>query len=334
LAKRRFQYNTYDTDRKWQYVNEENKLLLKEFMEYASATDKSGATRETYLHNLKLFFLWVMEERNNVFFPDLKKRDFMAWLSYLIDKQKLSPSRVRQMRSTVSSLSNFCEDILSDEDERFKDYRNLIRKIPAPKLEQVREKTFLTDEQVNKLLDWLEAQKAWKHCLYVALSFTTGARKAEIMQFKRSDFTEETLKNGIYVTSVKRAKGAGMQGKRRRFYAPADAIDRYLKLYLETRTDDLDDLFISNYGGKVKPVSTNTFNQWCEKYSEYLGIPVYPHCYRASIATSLKERGKDPNKIKQLLGHEDLATTQLYIRQNEEEDIIDLFKEDEEEYEV
>lgn len=108
MAKRRFQYNTYDTDRKWQYVNEENKLLLKEFMEYASATDKSGATRETYLHNLKLFFLWVMEERNNVFFPDLKKRDFMAWLSYLIDKQKLSPfsdSSSRVVTNTYRVLS-------------------------------------------------------------------------------------------------------------------------------------------------------------------------------------------------------------------------------------
>lgn len=332
MTRRRLQYNTYDTERKWKHVNEDNKLLVKDYMEYASATDKSKATRETYQHNLKLFFLWVMDERNNMFFADLKKRDFMSWLSYLVNTQQLSPSRVRQMRSTISSLSNFCEDVLADDDERFKEYRNLILKIPAPNLEHVWEKTYLSDEQVNNLLDWLEEQKKWKHCLYVTLSFITGARKAEVMQFKRSDFTEETLKNGAYVTSIKRAKGAGRQGKRRKFFVPAETVDKYLKLYLETRTDDLDDLFISNYGGKLRCISSNTFNNWCKKYSEYLGVSVYPHCYRSSIATSLKERGKDPQKIKILLGHEDISTTMGYIREDDEEDIMDLFRENEEEY--
>lgn len=123
---RRTQQNVYNTKEKWQNVNENNKKLVKEFIEYASATDKSIATREVYRHNLQLFFLWVMEEKNNVFFTELKKRDYMGWLAYLIDKQNLSPSRVRQMRSTVSSLSNFCEDVLADEDERFENYRNLI----------------------------------------------------------------------------------------------------------------------------------------------------------------------------------------------------------------
>lgn len=326
---RKLQYNRYGTKEKWKDVNEDNKTLIKEFMEYLSATDKSKATRDSYFHSLQLFFLWVMEERNNVFFAELKKRDFMGWLAYLIDEQKLSPSRTRQLRSTVSSLANFCEDVLADEDERFDNYRNLVLKIPAPNLEYTREKTFLTDEQIGKLLDWLEEQKAWRDCLYVALSFATGARKGEVVQFKISDFTSDTLKDGIYTTSVKRAKGPGRQGKRRRFFVPAELIDRYLKLYLATRTDDADDLFV--YNGKC--VSPNTFNNWCKRYSEFLGVPVYPHCYRGSIATVLKERGKDLSRIQILLGHESIETTQGYVKIDEEGDIRDLFREEEEDYE-
>jgi len=325
IAKRHIEYHTYNAEEAWKNVNQDNKQLVKEFMEYISATDKSPDTKKSYLHNLKLFFQWVMNERENKFFADLKKRDFMSWLSYLVDTQQLSPSRVRQLRSTVSSLSNFCENVLGDEDIRFENYRNLILKIPAPPLEAVREKTYLSDEQVNQLLDWLEEQKAWKHCLYIAISFGTGARKGEVRQFKRSDFDKENLQNGMYKTSVKRAKGRGRQGKQRIFLVPSEMVDKYLDLYFATRIDDLDDLFVSKYKGVISPVSENTFNNWCNKYSKYLGVPVYPHCYRSSIATVLKERGKDTTKIQRMLGHKDLSTTMIYIREDDEEDIFDLF---------
>jgi integrase len=320
------EYHIYNAEEAWEDVSEENKILVKEFMEYVSATDKSPETKRVYIHNLKLFFQWVLNERENKFFAELKKRDFMSWLSYLVDTQKLSPSRVRQLRSTISSLSNFCENVLADEDKRFENYRNLILKIPAPPLESVREITYLSDEQINKLLDWLEEQQAWKDCLYIVLSFYTGARKSEIRQFKISDFTKDTLQNGMYKTSLKRAKGRGKIGKQRYFLIPQEIVDKYLGLYLTTRVDDLDDLFVTKYKGKVNSVSLNTFNHWCDKYSEYLGIPVYPHCYRSSIATILKERGKDPVKIQKMLGHKDISTTMGYIRENDEEDIIDLFQ--------
>lgn len=326
MVKRHMEYHIYNAEEAWEDVSEENKILVKEFMEYVSATDKSPETKRVYIHNLKLFFQWVLNERENKFFAELKKRDFMSWLSYLVDTQKLSPSRVRQLRSTISSLSNFCENVLADEDKRFENYRNLILKIPAPPLESVREITYLSDEQINKLLDWLEEQQAWKDCLYIVLSFYTGARKSEVRQFKISDFTKDTLQNGMYKTSLKRAKGRGKIGKQRYFLIPQEIVDKYLDLYLTTRVDDLDDLFVTKYKGKVNSVSLNTFNHWCDKYSEYLGIPVYPHCYRSSIATMLKERGKDPVKIQKMLGHKDISTTMGYIRENDEEDIIDLFQ--------
>ena len=326
MVKRHMEYHIYNAEEAWEDVSEENKILVKEFMEYVSATDKSPETKRVYIHNLKLFFQWVLNERENKFFAELKKRDFMSWLSYLVDTQKLSPSRVRQLRSTISSLSNFCENVLADEDKRFENYRNLILKIPAPPLESVREITYLSDEQIDKLLDWLEEQQAWKDCLYIVLSFYTGARKSEIRQFKISDFTKDTLQNGMYKTSLKRAKGRGKIGKQRYFLIPQEIVDKYLGLYLTTRVDDLDDLFVTKYKGKVNSVSLNTFNHWCDKYSEYLGIPVYPHCYRSSIATMLKERGKDPVKIQKMLGHKDISTTMGYIRENDEEDIIDLFQ--------
>lgn len=317
----------YDAEADWNNnVNIENKKLVKEFMEYISATDRSPQTKSSYLHNLKLFFQFIYKEKDNKFFGELKKRDFMSWLSYLVDTQELSPARVRALRSTVSSLSNFCENILADEDCRFEGYRNLILKIPAPSLEKIREKTYLTDEQVNQLLDWLEEKQDWQKCLYVAISFGTGARKGEVLQMKISDFNKENLINGMYKTSIKRCKGKGRNGEQRAFLIPAIMVDKYLDLYLPTREDDLDDLFVVKYGGIVKRPDPSTFNSWCDKFSEYLKVPVYPHAYRASIATVLSERGKDPSKIQKLLGHKQLTTTlENYIKPSDENDICDLY---------
>jgi integrase/recombinase XerD len=327
MAKRQIAMHHYDAESDWiNNVNKDNKKLVKEYMEYISATDKSPQTKESYLHNLKLFFQWVYKEKDNRFFAELKKRDFMSWLSYLVEDQELSPARVRTLRSTVSSLSNFCENILADEDSKFENYRNLILKIPAPSLEKIREKTYLTDEQVNKLMDWLEEKQDWKKCLYVAISFGTGARKGEVLQMKRSDFSKENLKNGMYKTSIKRCKGKGRNGEQRAFLIPAVMVDKYLELYLATRTDDLDDLFVNQYGGVIRRVDSSTFNAWCDKFGEYLGVPVYPHAYRASIATVMKERGKEVSKIQKLLGHKQLTTTlENYIKPSDEDDVYDLY---------
>ena len=53
----------------------------------------------------------------------------MKYQNYLMNDLKLSSNRIRRLRSTMSSLANFIENILDDE---FKDYRNIVNKIPAP----------------------------------------------------------------------------------------------------------------------------------------------------------------------------------------------------------
>ena len=86
-------------------------------------------------------------------FVDIKKRDIMNFQNYLI-KQGLSPARIRVLRSSISSLSNFIENIL-DEEEKYENFRNIVNKIPAPTLQAVREKTVISDEEVEVLLDTL-----------------------------------------------------------------------------------------------------------------------------------------------------------------------------------
>ena len=125
---RTMNYHSYDATEAWEHVNPHNKEIVKFFMENLGASGRSKKTIEKYTHNLKLFFQWVLIERNNKPFYEIKKRDYSGWFNYLVNKQNLSPARVRVLRSTVSSLSNFCENILAEDDdfETIKEYDHYI----------------------------------------------------------------------------------------------------------------------------------------------------------------------------------------------------------------
>ena len=329
-------YHSYDATEAWEHVNPHNKEIVKFFMENLGASGRSKKTIEKYTHNLKLFFQWVLIERNNKPFYEIKKRDYSGWFNYLVNKQNLSPARVRVLRSTVSSLSNFCENILAEDDdfEEYEGFRNIVLKIEAPSLENTRVRTFLTKEQIDLLLETLLEKGDYQKALYVVLSFVTGARKAEICQLKVSDFETEHL-NGhkvYYKTHPIRCKGNGLQGKQREFTVMKTPIYSFLVLWLKERErlgvlPELDDLFVANSKNGYYAVKPETFNSWCTSFTKILGVPVYPHAFRASIATHLHNaEGKDMSKIQSLLGHKSMETTQHYIEDISGLDIFDLFE--------
>ena len=163
----------YDAEGAWDKVNPHNKMIVEEYLINLGATGKSKKTIKVYTHNLKLFFQWVLEQRENKEFYKLKKRDYSAWLNYLVNTQKLSSARVRVLRSTVSSLSNFCENVLAEDDdfEEYEDYRNAILKIAAPALSTVRKKTFLTKEQIDKLVELLIEKEDYQKALWCGHSY-------------------------------------------------------------------------------------------------------------------------------------------------------------------
>ena len=58
-----------------------------------------------------------------------------------------SSNRIRRVKSVISSMSNFIENIL-DEEEGYEGYRAIIRKIESPVKEEVREKTIFEPEEL------------------------------------------------------------------------------------------------------------------------------------------------------------------------------------------
>ena len=92
-----------------------------------------------------------MEFNNNKFFVDIKKRELTRFQGYALNEWGWSPKRIRRVKSTLSSMSNYIENILQDEDDKLEDFCSIIGKIESPSNEAVREKSVIPDEDVDKL---------------------------------------------------------------------------------------------------------------------------------------------------------------------------------------
>ena len=87
-------------------INPDNLELIEEFIMFFEATDHSEKSVKVTRSNLNIFFVWLMKNRKNKDFCEIKKKDILAYQSYLM-KQGLSPARIRALKSSLSSLSTY-----------------------------------------------------------------------------------------------------------------------------------------------------------------------------------------------------------------------------------
>ena len=84
---------------------------------------------------------------------------------------------MRRVKSTLSSLSNYVENMLDDE---FENYRPIVRKIENPVNEKVMVKTVLEEEQLQNLLDYLVEKQQFDKACMLSLAMNSGRRKSEL----------------------------------------------------------------------------------------------------------------------------------------------------------
>lgn len=151
-------YNKITTPEKIKNINPKNKELAQDFLDYLSSIDRSPQTISQYSHDLNIFFVWVLENINNKDFIKISKRELAKFQNYALNTYQWSSKRLRRFKSVISSLSNYIENIL-DEEEEYSSFRSIIKKIENPVNEPIREKTILSDEQVELLLNTLVDKK-------------------------------------------------------------------------------------------------------------------------------------------------------------------------------
>lgn len=158
----------------------------------------------------------------------------------------------------------------------------------------------LSQDEIKQII---EAASTRKSRLIIKLLYYTGMRVSELVNLKREDVNWE--KKEIVV------KG---KGNKERKILLTSKIAEELKEYLDQYKDN------KYLFSKEKPLTTRNVQKILSKIARKLGLKkrVTPHKLRHSFATHLLEKGLDIRTIQALLGHENLATTQIYTHLTDE----------------
>ena len=181
--------------------------------------------------------------------------------------------------------------------------------LPKTKRKQV---SFLTQEETLRMMDAASGQhpQGLRDKAILELLFSSGLRVSELCNLNRDHIN---LQRGEFMV---RGKG---QKDRPVFISPE--ATECLAAYLATRTDPAKPLFIRYSGAKTGDSDGESFRltprsvqRLVAHYAKLAGITkkVSPHTLRHSFATDLLMNGADIRSVQSMLGHSNIATTQVY----------------------
>jgi integrase/recombinase XerC len=225
-------------------------------------------------------------------------RNWVVWLM----ENDIKPRSVSRKVTTVKSFFNYLmkEQVVEV---------NPTWNVPLPKIRK-KLPNFVEANNLHHLLDgglFADDFNGKRDKLVVALLYGTGIRRAELINLKQSDFN--LAENTIKVT--------GKRQKERLVPYPAE-INKIMVEYVTMRNKQIgktDTLLVTDKGRPVyEKLIYRIVNINLKKVTSL--EKKSPHVLRHSFATHLLNNGADLNAVKELLGHSNLAATQIYTHIN------------------
>jgi len=326
-------YNNITNNDKLKLINNENKQLGDDWLEYLQSIDRSPQSIVAYRSDLNIFWVWNYEFNSNKFFTKLTKREIAKFQNHAINTWGWSPNRIRRVKSCLSSLSNYIENVLDDEEE-FENFRPIIRKIENPNKEVVREKTIIPDEMVDHLLNTLIEKKKYERACAVAIAAYSGMRKSELLQMKISYFDDEHfVYDAMWKTDKIRTKGFGKLGKPLNKFILYGAKP-YIDLWLEERKVkgiESEYLFVSKRkisDDKYEWDARQDLSHWTEEFTDIIGDDFYFHCMRHYTCTRLHRMNLPSHVIQEFFGWSSSEMLKIYNDLTAEDEFGKYFDKD------
>ena len=283
--------------------------LIDDFLEYLEIEKNcSKLTIRDYRHYLLIFDQWF-----STTLPDKKIKDldlstvrkYRVFLANRADSRGMTLKRVTQ-NYYIIALRSFLRFLIKN------DYQTLEpSKIDLPKTES-RSLKFLERDQIERLVTAADTsrEEGMRDRAIMELLFSTGLRVSELVKLNRDQINIDRREFGVI----------GKGGKSRLVFV-SDAAAKWVTLYLEKRENKHKPLFI-RYSGAVIPenngermrLTARSVERIVKKYVRAAKIPVDAtvHTLRHSFATDLLTNGADIRSVQEMLGHKNIATTQIY----------------------
>ena len=293
-------YNSITSPETTKQINPDNIDLMEEFLEYLQSVDRSPQTISSYRSDLLIFFTYVLQKLDNKKFVDITKREFARFQNHCLNEETgwgWSPRRVRRVKSAISSMSLFIENML-DEEPEFEGFKRTINKVESPANSAVREKTVLSDDEVELILETLLEKGKYQACCVVAVLAYSGMRKSELLQMRPEYFDEDHIVFGsLHQTEMIRAKGRGKNGHQMKKWILMQG-DKYIMPWIEKRKElgcDCEWLFCSKKDGKWERLTY--IDHIMDAISPIVNKPVYAHSFRHFVCTKLLSDYNLPSEV-------------------------------------
>jgi len=282
------------------------------FTEYLKKTKKmSRNTQEAYRRDILDFFKFIREKD----IADDTQVSNTEIVSYLLKMKSggLSSATVNRRLASVRSYYSFmCRSGLMQTDPT--------DNIKSPRIER-KEIEYLTIEEVDRLLaSPADDAKGSRDRAMLELMYATGIRVNEAVAANVEDVN---LRIGFFTCP-------GNSGKARIIPIGRPARAAAEKYIFETRAELIRDnkeeraLFVNYYG---KRMTRQGLWKILKEYGKKAGIAdkLTPHSLRNSFAVHMIQNGADLKSLQELLGHEDISATQIYlsVTKNKIKDVYD-----------
>lgn len=172
---------------------------------------------------------------------------------------------------------------------------------------------FLHADELERLLASPNTQKipGLRDRAILETLFSTGLRVSELVGLNRDNVNLENREFSVVG-----------KGRKARLVFLSESAVHCLNMYLDARKDPYKALFI-RYSGPRAPegltdekqrLSARSIERMIDKYRKIAGITtkIGPHILRHSFATDLLNQGADLRSVQEMLGHKNIATTQVY----------------------
>ena len=259
----------------------------------------ADASIEAYLNDVNDFIRYLDRSSGITEAKEVTRFEIMDYLEYC-QESELAVSTISRRLISVKLFFRYlvAENILDENITDVMDSPRLLKLIPD----------FLSENEVEALLKASEGPENLqkRNRLILELLYSCGLRVSELCNLKMDapDFQR----------SIMRVKG---KGSKERLVPFGRAAEKLIVNYLRTvrpkldKTGKVSELFLSKNGKKI---TRSMVWQLIKKLAVEAGINknIFPHTLRHSFASHLLKNGADLRVIQEMLGHSDIATTQIY----------------------
>ena len=271
--------------------------ILKFLEELKYEKKYSELTVNGYLKDLDLF-LEFLNENNIKKYCEIEYKDIRLFINYLYELKYNNKTISRH----ISSLRSFFRYLKNNEIIK----NNPMILISNPKLDKKLPK-YLNFNDVEKILNVYDNNNyiGVRNSLILEMLYSTGVRVGEIINIKLKDISmiDKTIKI------------IGKGNKERIVYF-GDICSNLMKQYLKNsynklNINNLEYLFLSKTGKKINDREIRKIVDDAGKIAA-IEMRISPHVLRHTFATHMLNDGADLRSVQELLGHENLSTTQIY----------------------